>query len=177
MIEVLVTMIIIAVGLLGLAGLQARAQRVELESYQRVQALILMEDIANRIRSNREAARCYEVTAANDGEAYIGTGNDPAACAGWGDIESRETADDDLEEWDNLLEGSAETRGGEDIGAMTGARGCVSYDTGNDVFTVAVAWQGEVATTTPTSNCAQGLYGNEELRRVVTRTVRLPDLD
>lgn len=177
MIEVLVTMIIIAVGLLGLAGLQARAQRVELESYQRVQALILLEDMANRLRSNREAARCYEITAADHGEAYIGKGNDPAACSGWGTASSRVTADDDLAEWNRLLEGSAETRGGADIGAMSGARGCITYDTANDVYTVAVAWQGEVPTTTSASNCAQGLYGNDELRRVVARDVRLPELD
>jgi len=41
LIEILVTLFILAIGLLGLAGMQALAQKTELESYQRAQALIL----------------------------------------------------------------------------------------------------------------------------------------
>ena len=40
MIEVMVTLLIILVGLLGIGGLQMQAQISELESYQRAQALI-----------------------------------------------------------------------------------------------------------------------------------------
>ncbi len=176
MIEVLVAMIIIAVGLLGLAGLQARAQRVELESYQRVQALIMVDDMAQRVRANREAARCYEITNA---DGFIGAGNEPAACAGWGTSSSRALADADLQQWDDLLEGSAETRGTDNVGGMTGARGCIDYDgTGtNDVYTISVAWQGEVETQAPTPGCGAGKYGNAKLRRVVTRTIEFPVLD
>lgn len=176
MIEVLVAMIIIAVGLLGLAGLQARAQRVELESYQRVQALILVDDMAQRVRANREAARCYEITNSN---GFIGEGDEPAACSGWGTSTSRAMADSDMQEWDDLLEGSAETRGGDNVGGMTGARGCIDYDGSgaNDVYTITVAWQGEVETQAPTPTCAAGEYGNEKMRRVVTRTIEFPELD
>ncbi|MDX1610251.1 MAG: type IV pilus modification protein PilV [Halofilum sp. (in: g-proteobacteria)] len=176
MLEVLITLLILAVGLLGLAGLQLRAQRVELEAFQRVQALILLEDMAARLRSNPEAARCYE-TVGTGGEAYVGTGSEPAACAGWGSISTRARADSDLNEWDDLLEGSAEAQGGASAGAMTGARGCVSYDTVNEVYTVSVAWQGETETVAPAvSTCGQNLYGNDALRRVVSQRVTLPDL-
>lgn len=173
MIEVLVTLIIVAVGLLGLAGLQTRAQTAEREAYQRAQALILVEDMASRIRSNREAARCYPT------DSYIGTGNDPAACSGWGDSETRALADSDLNDWDQLLEGSAETIGGKSVGAMTGARGCITYDGTADPpqYTVTVAWQGEAATVAPTSNCASGEYGTDDrLRRVVQTTIAFATL-
>lgn len=177
MIEVLVTLLIVAVGLIGLAGLQLRAQRAELESYQRVQALILLEDMANRLRSNPGAARCYE-TDGTGGETFIGVGDDPADCAGWGTTATRARADSDLDEWDALLEGGAETLDGIRVGSMTGARGCVTYDGANDVYTVSVAWQGEIETVAPPAAniCGQGEYGDAKLRRVVAQRVTLPDL-
>lgn len=171
LIEVLVTLIIVAVGLLGLAGLQTRAQQAELEAYQRAQALVLLQDIAHRIRSNRQAARCYETA------GYIGQGDDPAACAGWGTTATRALADGDLNAWDGLLEGEAETLGGGNVGAMTGARGCVSYDVAAEEYIVTVAWQGEIVTQAPASTCAQGTYGDDRLRRIVTTTVSFPVLD
>lgn len=177
LIEVLVTLIIVAVGLLGLAGLQTRAQQAELEAYQRAQALVLVQDMAHRIRSNRLAARCYEIVAAQDGEDYIGQGNDPAACAGWGTTATRALADGDLDTWDGLLEGEAETLDGGSVGAMTGARGCVAYDIASEEYTITVAWQGESVTQAPASTCAQGLYGDDRLRRVVSTTASIPDLE
>lgn len=174
MIEVLVTLIIVAVGLLGLAGLQTRAQTAEREAYQRAQALILIDDMVSRIRSNREAARCYETT------SYIGNGNDPAACSGWGTSSTRALADSDLNDWDQLLEGSAETLDGAQVGAMTGARGCVTYDGTVEPpqYTITVAWQGEVATVAPESDCAAGEYGTDDrLRRVVQTTIAFAKLN
>ncbi|MGE5027346.1 MAG: prepilin-type N-terminal cleavage/methylation domain-containing protein, partial [Betaproteobacteria bacterium] len=44
MIEILVTLVILLIGLLGLAGLITRSQQAEMESYQRAQALILLQD-------------------------------------------------------------------------------------------------------------------------------------
>ena len=57
--EVLVTIVIVAIGLLGLAGLQSRLQVSEMESYQRAQALMLLNDMANRITTNRNVAASY----------------------------------------------------------------------------------------------------------------------
>ena len=59
LLEVLVTLIILAIGLLGLAGLQARLQTLEMESYQRAQAILLLKDMANRIQTNQVAAASY----------------------------------------------------------------------------------------------------------------------
>ncbi len=51
-------MVIIAFGLLGMAGLQMRMQSSEMEAYQG-QALLLLNDMANRISSNRTNAAAY----------------------------------------------------------------------------------------------------------------------
>ena len=69
MIEVLVTMVIIAFGLLGMAGLQMRMQTSEMESYQRSQALLLLNDMANRIAVNRNHASSYVTGAVGAGPA------------------------------------------------------------------------------------------------------------
>ncbi len=53
MIEVLVTLVVLALGLLGVVGLQARGQQAELESYQRGQALVLLQDMVDRMNTNR----------------------------------------------------------------------------------------------------------------------------
>src|SRR4029450_5375258 len=59
MLEVQVTIVILVFGLLGLAVFQLRTSVVEQEAYQRVQALILVQDMAERIYANRANAATY----------------------------------------------------------------------------------------------------------------------
>ena len=54
MIEVLITMVIAAFGLLGIAALQAKMQLAEMESYQRSHATLLVRHIADRLNANRK---------------------------------------------------------------------------------------------------------------------------
>lgn len=58
LIEILVTVIVLSIGLLGLAGLQAVALKFNSTAYQRSQATILAYDIAEQMRANAKAARC-----------------------------------------------------------------------------------------------------------------------
>ena len=53
LIEVLISLVVIAIGLLGLAALQGKAQKAELESYQRSQALILVQDLYGQVHAKR----------------------------------------------------------------------------------------------------------------------------
>jgi type IV pilus assembly protein PilV len=158
MIEVLVTIVIVVIGLLGLAGLQARIQTAEIESYQRVQAIVLMQDMVDRLRSNRNEATSYVATA--------GTGSTvTSASSGF---------QRDLFEWHNALLGASETDGSAKLGAMIGARGCISAVAGRPFeFDVAVAWQGLTPTAVPTvSACGAGQYGsNDGNRRVIATRV------
>lgn len=177
MIEVLVTLIILLVGLLGLAGLQAQSQRSEMESYQRVQALILLQDMAGRINANRQVASCYAVTSSS-GTPYFGTSATATAACTAGTTEQQTRAVQDMQEWSSLIAGSAETSGGTNIGAMVGARGCVNYDATTQSYLITVVWQGLGQTAAPPSgmNCATGLYGNEAQRRAVSLPVRIATL-
>lgn len=56
MLEVLVTIVIMSVGLLGLAGLTAASMRNNHGAYHRTQAVWLAYDIADRMRANRASA-------------------------------------------------------------------------------------------------------------------------
>ena len=57
LIEVLVALVVLSVGLLGLAALQSTAAQFNAGAYTRSQATILAYDIADRVRANRAAAR------------------------------------------------------------------------------------------------------------------------
>ena len=190
MIEALVSLVIIMFGLLGLAGLQTRMQQAEFESYQRSQALILLYDMVDRINTNRATVPCFVVTTdLVAGANYLGAGAGAPTPCGYSTTENNAIADIAIAEWDNLLKGSAETKGVNQVGAMIGARGCISYNSatelpdaagapiaGTGIFTVAVAWQGTSETIAPTVACANNLYGTELRRRVVSETLRLANL-
>ena len=190
LIEVLITMLIILIGLLGIAALQGKAQIAELESYQRAQALILISDIVDTINANRNTVSCFAFTddTAN-GTPFIGVdeadhlGAPACTASSAGDNANTVAAIEDL---DAALQGTAEAIGGTNVGAMIGARACISYDAtteigspvvaGTGLYTIAVSWQALADLTTPTANCANGLYGAETKRRTVSATLRLANL-
>jgi type IV pilus assembly protein PilV len=177
MLEVLITMVILAVGLLGLAGLQSRLQVSEMEAYQRAQALILLNDMANRIATNRNAAATYVTSAVGVGVGMIC----PTSTA--------TQKDRDAMEWCNALQGAAETTGagnvaGVMVGAMIGGRGCVE-SIGANKYMITVAWQGAVALSAPPAevSCGANLYdtagtqcAGDLCRRVVTTVVQIATL-
>ena len=190
LIEVLVSLVVLLVGLLGLIGLQARAQSAEMESYQRSQALVLLQDMVDRINANRKDAHDGKYDIVNNttnAEAVgavngaVGGGSSIATCGGSG-------AAFDFCEWADQLNGAAERSGGNAVGAMIGARGCVSYDAatefadssgsalpGTGIYTVSVAWQGLSETGAPASTltCGRNAYGTEARRRVAASTLRI----
>lgn len=176
MIEVLITMVILMLGLLGLVGLMVQSQRSQLESYQRVQAVVVAQDMVNRINANRKVADCYVVTTGTNGTPYMGTNSavSPACTAGTAEQNAR--AVQDLTEWNSLLLGSAEKIGGNDTGAMLGARGCVSL-VSTGIYQVSVVWQGVGKTVAPAGvTCGTNLYGDDTQRRAVSVPVQIASL-
>ena len=165
MVEVLITIVILTIGLLGVAGLQARMQLAEVESYHRSHAIVLLQDIVDRIAANRRNAMNYVTGGA------LGTGNAVQNCLGL------TGANLDLCQWNNALLGASETSsGGQQVGGMIGARGCITNVSATmpREFTVAVVWQGVTATAAPMSTaCGQGLYGNEQTRRALVAHIKI----
>lgn len=174
LIEVLVTIVILAVGLLGIVGLQSRLQTSEMESYQRAQALLLLDDMASRIATNRNAAASYVTGTATP----LGVGMTcPTGTTSRKDI--------DFLQWCNALQGAAETFSGSRLGAMVGGRGCVE-DLGSGQYLVTVAWQGLMPLVAPPATVACGADSydggtgssctEDRCRRAVTTIVRVANL-
>ena len=173
LIEVLITMVVVAFGLLGLAAFQAKAQVGSIESYQRAQAAVLLQDMQSRLSGNSANAADYKTT------NPLGTGStvgDDCATAAAG-------AARDLCEWSAALKGAAEERAdGNKAGAMEGARGCVELVRAADaspgvcvpaVYLVTVAWQGMHETRAPSQSCGRDAYGPDTNRRAVSARVAI----
>lgn len=174
MLEVLVTIVILAVGLLGLAGLQIRLHLSEMEGYQRAQAMILLADMANRFSLNRNFAADY-VTGPT---APLGAAMSCPAT-------SATLQQNDAREWCSALQGAGEKSGSSNVGAMIGGRGCVE-SLGNSEYLITVAWQGLAAVSAPPASiaCGKNLYdsvagsscSSDRCRRAVTTIVRFAPL-
>ena len=175
MVEVLVTLVILAFGLLGVAGLQTKIGVAEMESYQRAQALVALTQMTERLSANTAQAANY---ASN---VPVGTGDaQPADCSGIAPGANR-----DLCEWSNTLKGTTESSAaGTNTGGLSGGRGCVTQLQAPNpalgvcsagLYRVSVAWQGMAPTAAPLLACAAGLYGaNDAYRRVIATTVSVP---
>jgi type IV pilus assembly protein PilV len=176
MIEILIALVITVFGLFAMLGLNLRSYQAESESYQRSQALVLVEDMAQRIRANRSAVADYATPAAT----AAGAGTTLEACG------AGVSAANDICEWGNLLRGAAETAaGGTNIGAMTDAQGCITVAapaggaSGPTSANVVVVWRGTVASATnAAAPCVPAGFGvTDGFMRFTSTIVRLGDLD
>lgn len=173
LIEILISVVILLVALLGAAGMMVRSNQSEMESYQRVQALTLLQDMAARLNANRQVAACYAVAGAM---TTAGTGDISAPSCTTGSAAQQATVTSDLTAWNNALLGNTETAasGTVALGAMIGARGCIeAIDTVNQVYRVTVAWQGLVKTVVPSLPCGSGNFGSDGYRRAISVQVRM----
>lgn len=80
LVEILVTVVLISVGLLGVAALQLTTLRGNQESYVRSQANLLAADILDRMRANstnfRSTGNPYQVALNGTGDAATRAGQD-----------------------------------------------------------------------------------------------------
>ena len=172
LIEVLVTILLLSFGLLGLASLQSKVQILMVESFQRAQATLILNDISERISANRPNATSYVTVAA------LGTGDSqPADCTTLAIGAVR-----DLCEWSNSLKGASEQKSSANVGAMQGGRGCIAQVQAPDpspgvcapaIYQATVVWQGLHQTAAPNISvgCGVGLYGAETYRRAISSRI------
>jgi type IV pilus assembly protein PilV len=183
MIEVLVAIVIIAFGLLGIAGLQVRLQASEVEAYQRSQAMLLLADLKSRMTANRLEVGQYAV------EAPLATPVGASmTCPEWNAGLTR--VKKDISQWCNALQGAGETMdaGAAKVGAMVGGRGCVedlgTSGAGDRSLRITVVWQGTTPIAAPVEACGAGSYNgagasacrNDLCRRAVSTVVRIGKL-
>lgn len=80
LIEVLIAVVVLSIGLLGLAGLQATSVKSNHSAYQRSQATLLAYDLADRMRANRTEAltNAYEVNFPTSSSSHSVSGTQAA---------------------------------------------------------------------------------------------------
>jgi type IV pilus assembly protein PilV len=122
MIEILVSTVVLAVGLLGFASLQVNGLKNNQSAYYRSQATQLAYDIADRMRANPNSATDYLSTNLLAADAVA-----QPDCLSTDGCSSSEMAIHDLFEWHGIL--STQLPGGEgDITVQT------------DIYTITVFW-------------------------------------
>lgn len=113
LIEVLVALLLLAIGVLGAAALQLNALKYNHAASARTQATFLAYDMADRMRANRNAARAGNYDVALNATAPTGT----------------TIANQDVAAWVNAL--------AQQLPAGTGS---VVRTAGTNVFTITVQW-------------------------------------
>jgi type IV pilus assembly protein PilV len=165
LIDVLISLFILAFGMLALARVMAQSSLSEVEASQRSQAMTLVQDLSERINLNRKNAA-----------AYVGDYSATWGPSGAADCSAMTTVlGTDRCEWQNLLAGSTTLDGTSAIGAPIAARGCVISPATN-IYVIAVAWQGLVRTTGSDSACGANAFDREENRRVFSTVVQIATL-
>ncbi len=114
LIEVLIAMVVLAIGLIGLAGLQATSIQSNHSAYYRSQATLLASDLADRMRANRTEALT---------NAYLT--NFPTSSAN--NNVSGTAAEKDIAEWLNRL-------------AVTLPDGTGKVEKDNALITISIRW-------------------------------------
>jgi type IV pilus assembly protein PilV len=100
MVEVLVALVVMSIGMLGIAALYIESVKASRGALLRTQAVGLASDMADRIRANRLGAARYALA--------LGA-NPPAAqnCVNGVNCTVNQLADDDLNRWVNTVRGPA----------------------------------------------------------------------
>lgn len=121
MVEVLVSLLVLSLGLLGLAALQSNGMKATHSAHLRSQATLYAHDILDRMRANREAAR------AGDYDLIL-TATTPLCSSS-----AYNLVDCDLAEWRA------------DLSSLPDGTGAVTYDPATQLATVMVQWNDERA--------------------------------
>mgnify|MGYP001071981593 CR=1 FL=1 len=143
LIEILISLLILSVGVIGLSNVQINAKRVAQEALQRTKASSLASDMLERIRANPKGFAAYN--GAEVGRSSITA--EPADCRLMA-CTPTDVAARDLWEWQRALDGADETRVADEVTRQVGGLylpyGCVVTDLGGQAgrVQVTVAWEG-----------------------------------
>jgi type IV pilus assembly protein PilV len=170
LIEVMVSILVLSIGALGLAGLQISAKRAGYEAVQRTDASFLAMDIMERMRANPSVLVSYATPGV--GEASGTALGEPGACTAEGmaclpaGIKLR-----DMWDWEQALNGaSATSTAGKNTGGLLNPIGCISFD--GRIVTVQIAWEGFETLSDPgvSGDCGFGVYDTGKWQLLEMRT-------
>lgn len=136
--EVLVAVLVLSIGLLGLAAMQVRALQYNQSAYMRSQASLLAYDVMERMRANPAAALAgsYDVALADSPSTTTACNTSSVSCS------DAQLAAYDLATWQCQLgdwsSSSACASLGIDAGVLPDGRGAIQQN--GNLFTVTIQW-------------------------------------
>jgi len=174
-VEVLVSIVIFSIGLIGIARLQVVAKQSNYDAVQRVTATSIAEKIVAKMRANPTQLAAYS---GNGGGTTLGGGTQPTPGSKCGSSASTCTNQQlfayDLWEIEKTLDGITELDAdGNSVGGLVSPTACINGPAigGAGYYTVAIAWRGKADLSNPAlDDCgsATGLYGaSNEYRRLL----------
>lgn len=129
LLEVLIALLVLSIGLLGIAGMQTISLRFNHQSYERTQATVLISDMYEKIIANPDAARSGvfdNVAAGVTSAGYASYAGCPAACS------VTQLATYDIFQWKRLIE---------DPRKLAQGQGAISVVPGNPgIYNITVSW-------------------------------------
>ena len=166
LLEVMVTVIVVSVGLIGMAGLQVATKRAGFQASQRTLALSLANDMMQRITLNPVSLTAYATGAAPVGSGSIASA--PTKCLGGAAAASCTAAQLvawDMWEWEQRIDGAStlnKDASNANAGGLVSPSGCVVVN-GTQVRVI-INWRGLVATTDPAdANTSCGTWATADL--------------
>ncbi len=147
MLEVLIALLIMSIGILGVARMQGLSVVQNHEAQQRSQAVFIANDLLSKIRINPTAVVSYVgMYGSGQSASSVITCDSTQLCS------PAQIAQYDLYYWEQLLMGQTEKQGSKETGGLLNANGCVRVN--NNELTITVAWDSfskrEDNTLTPT---------------------------
>lgn len=135
-VEVLFSVFVFSIGLLGVAGMQLMTQQSDFEARQRTQAAFLANSMIEKMRINASALADYHNSVVGDGAVPT-----PAVDCLTSDCSPTQLSDYDLWSWEQFLDGHAEQQGDDLVGGLVAPTGCIVVN--DNRVTVTVAWRGQ----------------------------------
>lgn len=177
LIEVLMALLVFAVGILTVAGLQIVSKKTSFDAVQRTTATLVAHDIVQRMRANSAAVWGNYLVDNVGGNTLSST-----TCVGTGvTCSATQMAAYDLDEWEKAIDGTSE--GG--TGGLVDPKACVRGPAGGGegTYYIIIAWRGVSELSNPTIDagtganvCGSGNYGTDDVfRRVLMITTYLSE--
>ena len=157
LIEILVTLLVISIAMLGAVGLQTQAMRMNAAGQFRSQAVFFAGDLAERMEANKVAALAGDYLTAETSNTVNASKNCISVTCS-----ALELADSDLQQWGTAIKA-----------ALPGATWSVTTSSAAganpSTFTIVVKWVDRIANTT-----YQTATTTETFSYTATRTVQSP---
>ena len=139
LIEVLVTILVVAIGLLSAAALQTISKKIHFEAVERSVAAQLMQDISQRMRANSRNLNLYTATDAT-------VSPEPTTNCLAEECNGAELAAYDLYQWGQALLGATETDDeNQKVGGLAFPTGCIRANAAPNQYEIVLTWRGTSA--------------------------------